>query len=146
MSRISIRGVLVGGITDFVSTNVLSFPIMMGIMVKNDIAHMPSDQIKSAMQSAIRHSPTLYGVLLLVGIGCSVLGGYVAASLSKHDETLNGALSSFLCVALGIWALTTTTWQVANLKEVLLGFTSPFLGYLGGYLRLTQIRRRSLTA
>jgi hypothetical protein len=46
---------------------------------------------------AVSHAtPWLYGAQLLVGLACSVLGGYVAAWLAKHDELLNRTLSAFL--------------------------------------------------
>jgi len=35
----------------------------------------------------------------------SVLGGYVSARIAKHDELLNGALSSILCVGGGTYAV-----------------------------------------
>lgn len=44
---------------------------------------------------------------LLLGALCSVLGGYVAARLAARSELVNGALSAFLCIAFGLYALAT---------------------------------------
>jgi hypothetical protein len=37
--------------------------------------------------------------MTVLGTVGSIIGGYVGAWLAGHDETLNGALSSWLCLA-----------------------------------------------
>jgi hypothetical protein len=73
-----------------------------------------------------------------IGLGFSVFGGYVAARKAGHHQRLNGALSSFLCVALSVYAM--KSLSIGWVIEGLLG--SPVLGLLGGYLSLWQARRR----
>ena len=63
MRKISIKGVLLGGITDVLNTNILAIPLIIYVMAKMDWSHTPKDQLNAA-----------------------ILGGYVAARLAKHDE------------------------------------------------------------
>ncbi len=75
----------------------------------------------------------------------SVLGGYIGALIAKHDELLNGALSSFLCVLSGVYALFTGSHPVyLILLEILALIISPLLGMLGGYLRFKQKSRKQI--
>jgi len=101
MHKVSVKGVLIGGIVDVCSSFLMGIPFAIFALSKVDVAHTPKDQIGPAIMAVTRGIPWLYGAELLVGLACSVLGGYVAGWLAKHDELLNGTLSSFLCVALG---------------------------------------------
>jgi putative membrane protein (TIGR04086 family) len=83
---------------------------------------------------------------LLVGMACSVLGGFVAAWLAKHHELLNGALSSILCVAGSIWTISTGKDSQPLWTQVLLLIASPALGLLGGYLRLWRSGSTAITS
>jgi putative membrane protein (TIGR04086 family) len=83
-------------------------------------------------------TPWLYGTQLLLGLACSVLGGYVAAWLAKHDELLNGGLSSLLCAAIGIYSIASGKDSHAPSVQVLMLISAPVCGFLGGYLRLRQ--------
>ena len=134
--RVSIVGITVGGITDVVATNILAIPVVVYAMVKFDLFHTPQDP--SAITNAIHANPTLYGLQLLIGFGCSVLGGYVAAWIAKHDELLNGALSSFLCIAIGVYSLARGKMSGSLPAEILLLIASPLCAFLGGYLRILQ--------
>ncbi len=141
MSRLSFKGILLGGITDIVATNILALPIIVYLMFgKMDLAHLPSDQVTPAITAALQSNRPLFALSLAIGCACSVLGGYVGARLAKHDELLNGALTSFLCVGFGIYSLVMGTGSGSPALS-LLGFTpSPALGLLGGYLRAKQKR------
>ncbi|MCG2641381.1 hypothetical protein ACFPFP_18750 [Bradyrhizobium sp. GCM10023182] len=67
---------------------------------------------------------------------CSVLGGYVSARIARHDEVLNGALASILCVGLGIYAAARGTGHLW--LDILYLPLGPALAALGGYLRSRQ--------
>src|SRR5437762_11145181 len=105
MRRVSVKGVLLGGIVDIVATNVLSIAPVIYLMSKMDIAHLPKDQVQAAVIRAMHESAPVYFAFLVIGCLCSALGGYVAAWLAKHDELLNGLLSSFLCDAIGLYSI-----------------------------------------
>ena len=140
MSRVSIRGVLIGGVTDIGATIVLALPLIVYVMAKLDVSHLPPDQVGAAFTAAVHGSAPLYALQLVVGLACSILGGYVAAWLAKHDELLNGLLSSFLCVILGVYSLIMGKSPGSSWVQLLLLAASPMFGMIGGYLRLSQMR------
>lgn len=69
----------------------------------------------------------------------SVLGGYVAARISKRDEVLNGTLSSILCVSSALYAFISGTAAGYRWSYLACLLLSPALGALGGLLRSRQI-------
>src|ERR1700751_3922643 len=92
--------------------------------------------------ASIRASPFLYGLQSAIGLACSVLGGYVAARVARHDELLNGLLASFLPVVLGIYSLATSEDRGPLLLPLLLLIAGPLCSSLGGHVRLIQLRGR----
>ncbi len=145
MSKISITGVLLGGITDVLATNILAIPLIIYVMVKFDWSHTPKDQLNAAIVAALHGSVLIYTVQFLIGAGCSILGGYVAGRLAKQDELLNGSLSSYLCIGIGLYSV--VAGKESRLLLALIGLAaSPALGLLGGYLRLAQKRTRGQLA
>jgi len=142
MRKISVKGVLIGGIVDIVSSVVLGLPFALYTALKVDLSHIPTSQASTAVTAAIHGNVPLYVAQLLVGLACSVLGGYVAAWLAKHDELLNGGLSSVLCVAGGIYVLATGKDTNPHWLQALLLVASPLLAILGGNLmRRLRLRR-----
>jgi hypothetical protein len=136
--RVSIVGVAIGGITDVVSSSLLAIPVVIYVMVKYDLLHAPNGP--AAIASSIHSSAWLYGLQLTIGLACSVLGGYVAAWIAKHDELLNGLLSSFLCTAIGIYSVFSGKDSQSVIVQISLLLASPAFAFLGGYLRQTQKR------
>jgi hypothetical protein len=67
-----------------------------------------------------------------------VLGGYVSARIAKHDELLNGALSSILCVGGGMYAVISGSAADDLWMHLVFLPLSPALGTLGGFLRMRQ--------
>lgn len=140
MTKISIKGVLVGGIVDVASSFILGLPFAVYVIIKVQLAHTPVDQVGAAVKAATFESVPIYLVTLAVGMGCSVLGGYVAARLAKRHELLNGALASILCILLGIYAVRSGKDPHPIIFQIFLIAISPALSLLGGYLRLRQMR------
>ena len=138
MRKLSMKGVLIGAIVDVITSFLLGVPLAIYAMSKLDLTHTPKEQIGSALTAAIHGSVPLHAAELLVGLGCSVLGGYVAAQIAKRGELLNGATSSFLCLALGVYAIASGKNSNAHWLQVLLFVASPAFAFLGGYLRLRQ--------
>jgi hypothetical protein len=139
MNKISVKGVVVGGVTDIVATVILTIPLII-YLIETELTGTPKDPLQAAIMAAIRAHPLLYGLQSLIGLACSVLGGYVAARVAKHDELLNGSLASFLPVALGVYSLATGKNSGPLLLPVLMLIASPLCSRLGGHLRLVQIR------
>jgi hypothetical protein len=141
MNKISIRGMVVGGITDIVATVILTLPLV--IYVITELTDTLKDPLQAAVTATIQADPLLYGLESVIGLACSVLGGYVAARVAKHDELLNGLLASSLPVAFGVYSLATTNDSGPLLLPVLLLFAGPPCSGFGGHLRLIQIQRRA---
>lgn len=137
MSKVSIKAVVIGGIVDIVSTNLLSIPFIIFLMVGMYNPATPNAQLTTkTLLSVIHSNPVLFTVQILIGSIGSILAGYIAAKIAKHDELLNGSLSAFLCVGSGIYSLILGA-TTESIFLVLVGFIlSPSLGLLGGYLRV----------
>jgi hypothetical protein len=146
VSKLSFKGVVVGGVTDIVATTILSIPVVAYIMMtKLQLSNLSQDQLQIAVTAALQADRLLYVCQLIVGSACSVLGGYIGARLAKHDELLNGSLTSFLCVGGGFYALATGVGSGSLLLHVAGFVVSPALGLLGGYLRLVEKRASGTT-
>jgi len=137
MRKVSIKGVLVGGVVDVAATTILAIPLAIYAMAKFHLLDAPKGS-GHAVASAIHASPWRYGVQLLIGLGCSVLGGYVGAWIAKHDELLNGLLSSFLCTVTGIYSIVAVKNSGSVSEHVFLLIAAPLFGLFGGYLRHIQ--------
>jgi hypothetical protein len=144
MRRVSVKGVLIGGIVDIVSTNILAI-VLFGIGWAILIPRMPHMDSRSAIQ-VLMANPGMLAAQSVAGALCSIFGGYVAARLAKHDELLNGALSAFLCVSSGVIELATMSNHDRLLLGILMLPISPCLGLLGGYLQRARRRRIAATA
>lgn len=138
--KVSLKGVLIGGIVDNLSTSFLGLPLAIYALSKVDLAHTPKDQLAPAIVAVIHAIPWLNSAQLVIGFTGSGVGGYVAAWLSKHDEVLNGALSSFLCVAIGIYSIAYGKDSHSHWVQVLMLLSAPVCGFFGGYLRARQRR------
>jgi hypothetical protein len=132
MSRVSVKAVLIGGIVDIVASLVIGLLIALYAMCKFGALTGPSAQATLARVNA---SVPLRLAQLAVGLLCSLLGGYVAGWVAKHDELLNAGLSAFLCVALGIWVILSGIASDPLWLQVLLLVASPGLAVVGGELR-----------
>lgn len=135
MKQVSAIGVLIGAVTDIVATNLFTLPIGVYVTVADGIANLPKGQQQAAMVGALHANIFLYSAVMLVGGGCSILGGYVAAWIAKRSELLNGALSSFLCVAFALYAIITGKADEPLWLAICLLPLSPALGAAGGYLK-----------
>jgi len=136
--RVSIVAVAIGGIIDVVASTVLAIPLVIYVVVKYDLLQTPKGS--AAVASSIHSSAWLSGLQLAIGLGCSVLGGYVAAWIAKHDELLNALLSSFLCIAIGVHSVLSGKDSPSMLVQIFLLIAAPAFSLLGGYLRQTQKR------
>jgi putative membrane protein (TIGR04086 family) len=112
------------------------FGILFGIymLFKLDLAHVA----RETAESILRGNSLLQVGALLIGLACSVLGGYVAGRIAKHDQLIHGALSSYLCVSLGVVSIALGKGPHPWWQQALLMASSPLFGLLGGYLSRTE--------
>ena len=138
MGRVSVKGVLIGGVVDIVASLILGLLIEIYAMAKFGVLTAPNPQASAALLNA---SVPLRLTQVAVGLLCSLLGGYVSGWVAKHDELLNGGLSAFLCVALGMYLIVSGNASDALWVQLLLLVASPALAVVGGDLRRRQRRR-----
>ncbi|HKK05135.1 MAG TPA: hypothetical protein VKA50_04735 [Gammaproteobacteria bacterium] len=142
MKRISIKGVVLGGIADIVATNLLTIPLVVYVARQIDLAQFPPNQMSHMIMLHIHTTPVLYSVQAAIGIASSVFGGYLAAWLARHDQLLNGALSSWLCITFGLYGLASGAVEASTTMQVVGLVVSPLAGAIGGYVRLRQTAAR----
>jgi len=128
--RVSFVGVLIGGITDVFASSVLAIPVVIYIQITS----------QGSAASHIQLSGWLYWLQVAIGLGCSALGGFVAAWIAKNDELLNGLLSSFLCTAIGLYSILLGKDSQSLFVRILLFAAAPIFALLGGYVRQSQKR------
>lgn len=107
MARLSFKAIIVGGVTDIVATNLLNIPVVAYVKRQLHSAKRSGVSVTDAVERAIHANVGLHGLETIIGLACSVLGGYVAARIAKRDMMLNAALASWLCVGIGIYSLVT---------------------------------------
>ena len=136
MNRVSWKGVVIGNITDIVLSGIVAVPVMIYVLMsaaQSGQALGPPTEVLMASRVFLIWSGISGGL-------CSILAGYISARIAKHDDVLNGALSSMLCVGSGAYTVL-SGGAAGHLGLHLVGFVlSPALGALGGYL---SFRRRA---
>ena len=98
MNRISLKAIIVGGLTDVGLSSLFTIALSAYVMTTLGIAGGAREQVMLLIVQAIHRSVMLTLLQIVIGSACSVLGGYVAATIARRHEVLNGALSSSLCV------------------------------------------------
>lgn len=132
LKKISFKGVIIGAIVDVVGTYIWLFGVVGYLIIRNQLYALPPGEQMSELYR-LYGDPAINVLNSIVAVGFSVIGGYLAARIARHHERLNGALSSFLCVALSLFTIGSFSigWAISVVG-------SPILGLLGGHLRLWQ--------
>jgi hypothetical protein len=133
--RLSWKGIVIGSIADIGGSSIWGVFFVAYIVSVHHLGTLPSAQITSAVQQVMHANAGLYVLNLIVGGAFSILGGYIAASIAKHDELLNGALSAMLCVLSGIYGIFAMNSGQPRALDLLFLPLSPLLGLSGGFVR-----------
>lgn len=136
--RVSILGVIVGGFVDVVLSVLLGLPLALYSALKVAPSQRVGPHASDAISAAIHADFLAYSAQLIIGLLCSVLGGYIAATIAKRHERLNGTLSCYLCVSLGILGIVLGLSKDPLWFQALLMISSPALAFVGGDLRHRQ--------
>ena len=138
IKKISFKGVIIGSVVDVVGTNIFGMFLGIGIAIHYGLTKLPPAEMANQLKVLIEQSSTVAIFGMLVGGLFTVLGGYIAARIAKRNELLNGTLASFLCVFFALLAVGS-----APFGKVIIGVVvNPILGFIGGYLRLSQKRKK----
>lgn len=135
--KVSVRAVIIGSVSDIVGTNVWGVVLGIFLVSRYNLASMPQSQIGAEITATLRSEP-LFAVNLLVGALFTIMGGYIASSIARRNEILNGALASFLCVSVGIFSLVTGSSGDPLWLQVFWLPVSVGLAMLGGLLKAKQ--------
>src|SRR5215207_3911448 len=98
-------GVLIGGVSDIVATNIITLPLFMYVASTSSSPGAAGGGAGSAVLGALQASPSLQVATWILGLLATILGGYVAAFIARTTHVRCGALSSWLCVASGIYGM-----------------------------------------
>ena len=105
MRGLSPLGILVGAASDLVLTIVLSSLLQVWVFATTDLSHLPREQAQAALAAALSGLSPLYVAQLVLGFGCSVLGGFIAAALARERHVLNAVLAGVLISAVNLFLI-----------------------------------------
>ena len=140
MRRIAIRSVIVGAVVDWFVSSLLGAVSVVVVLLLLSIAHTNPDRTSSLVSEIVHRNPWYLGAQVVIGAGCSLLGGYIAARLTRHDARLNGALSSFLSVGAILVSIVIGHDAQQLPLQILMLPVKPLLGLAGGYLYERQMK------
>ena len=127
MPDIKLKAVIVGAIVDNVGTMV----VMLFLMTALASQGISQDEVIARMKS---QSGLLLNLIL--GLGCTFLGGYVAGRMARRSEVLHGALVA------GIGMVLALIWRESGLPPWydIIGFAGMLPAGMGGGLYARQRR------
>jgi len=129
MSSISIKGVLVGGVFDFI---VAGFGAMIVTFIFTRITGAVTTKDLSAALEAQPVAILWTSVLTIMTVLVIAAGGYLAAKVAGKGPLINATLSTFASVLSGLYAL---AMRPDNWISCVISIAAaPLLGLLGGYL------------
>lgn len=102
MAKIRLKAVIAGALVD----NVATLFIMMLLMTAMSSTGISEDEVVSRMKNTS-------GLLLslIIGLGCTGFGGYVAGRIAQQSEVLHGALIA------GIGMMLALIWRESGLPN-----------------------------
>ena len=122
LSAIKLKAVVLGALTD----NGVTLFFMMFLITSMRSTDIPQEEIAARMKS-------LSGLLLslIIGLGGTVLGGFVAGRVARSSEVLHGALVAMVGMVLAVFLRDTDV----PLWYDIVGFAGMLpAGMYGGYL------------
>ena len=132
--KISLKGVIIGALIDVLGSGIWGMVVGSYITIKHQLYTLPYAEQANQLQALMLHTPLVVILNVVIGGAFTIIGGYIAARIAKHNELLNGSLASFLCVLSALAGIGS-----APVIGVLIGvIVNPVLALLGGYLRLLQ--------
>ncbi len=131
----------VGGLVDLLSTGLLTGLLSAYVMMQKGLTDNKPETLEPQIENAIHSSPVLFGIQTALGLGCSILGGYVAARVAKQDEIENAIAASLIFVSLGVYALIAGSEESIWLNAFSTVIT-PFFYRLGAQARIRELAKK----
>lgn len=141
MRRISLLAILVGGAVSYIAPAIVAMIIGMGAGFWSTVHTHSGHPITP--NDIIWNPYYYYGILAVQVIG-GLVGGYLAGVTARHDEALNGLLSSLTVVVINVAfrGMDPHPFSTQILKIACIVAASA----LGGYLHTLEVRRRAARA
>ncbi len=146
MKKISVKGALIGSVTDIVSTNILMGLIMVALTGYYSSQGMSQESITELFSNIHEDKGLLYVLSMVIGAFCLMLGGFVSALIAKKSEVLNGTLASVFCLSGNIYSLFITDMELSITDILISIFISPLFAMIGGWIRMKQKSLKTETA
>ncbi len=140
MRSLSFAAILLGGIVDVFLSSALGTLLVFEAVYTRGLNRVPKEQLQGAITSLMHHDVRLYALQMSIGFVCSVIGGWVAASIAKERRLLNGVLASWLCVTIGLISLLRRYDAMSLAAHTLLIVATPFCYLLGAAIRQRMSR------
>jgi hypothetical protein len=145
MRGISVLAIVVGGVCDIVLSATFGVPFILYVVSTRGLSHLQKGQHQAAISSAIHGSAFLYATQLGIGLACSVVGGFVAASIARERRILNGVLASWLCVGIGVYYLFSGRVETSLPVHIVLIAVTPVCYLFGAKLRMGRSSAKPVT-
>lgn len=127
MGRVSIKGVLLGILAD-IGASVAAGMILLPLFADSGVSEQMSAEDIDEMIKQITQNGWFLISNFIVGLSCSVLGGYVAARVAKQEIYLNAGLVGLFGVLIGSLNLSSEYPIWFNLGGLLLVIPAALLG------------------
>jgi hypothetical protein len=135
-------GIVIGGITDVATSVMIYFVLAVIVAMQLAPTNLSPEGQGSAVMTTMSTSHSVSAASWVLSYCATLLGGYVAARISRSHEVRVGALSSWTCLAVGVYAMMSGTSRMPIWQLLLVVASTPFVAALGGYLWLRQAERR----
>ena len=135
-------GVLIGGITDIALSVMIFFGLAIIAAFQVPPNDLPPEARGAAVTAAMGASRGITVASWLLSYGATLIGGYVAARISRVQEVRVGALSAWTCLLAGVSILASGSGVMPAWQVALIFGSTPFVAGLGGFLRRRQTERR----
>jgi len=142
MKQISLLGILIGGIFDIFMSGIVGMAVVLVLTFSGWIPGQGATDVQGRV-AEIMSAPAAIVATFVTGGLVSIAAGYIAASIAKRAELLNGALSSIFCVLQGLYFI------AAGGTDHSVGYWAaefilpPLLGLSGGYLKQRRLVPRT---
>lgn len=140
--KISFKAILAGCAADVFSTRLLFGLLGWFVVLKYGFNETNPQIFVPQIVNAIGKSPVLFGINTMIGLVCSILGGYVAARVAKQNEVENAIAASLVVVTFDVYVILVGDPSSLALN-VFFTLITPFFYRLGAQARIQQIAKRS---
>jgi hypothetical protein len=140
MRGLSLAAILLGGVVDVFLSSAFGTLLVFEAVYTRGLNRVPKEQLQGAITSLMHNDVRLYAMQMSIGFACSIIGGWVAASIAKERRLLNGVLASWLCVSIGIVSLLRRYDAMSLAAHALLIGVTPLCYLLGAAIRQKMSR------